>query len=235
MSDRSRRQFRINPPGAAAAAPAAPAAPPLPPLRFMDPRMTITQVFPNLWVGAMPVAGEDLSRYGEGLRVYVMRDEVETPVFGGAKVVHIPLVDNVTDPVTTPPTVRGATLPELLAIAREVGDRVFDKKLPTIVCCAWGYNRSPLIAGWSMVLRKRNPAAVIAAINAARGPHPMGYGQVLNNPSFRAIVIGAGPAPVAAAMPKPAAPEAPAATATPAPATPAEDVTAGSRPVPPRT
>jgi hypothetical protein len=212
MSDRSRRQFRIN--GGVPSNTPPPAAPALPPLGFPDPRMTITLVTPNLWVGAMPTPGQDLSRFGQGLRVYVMRNDVEAaPTYEGAEVVHVPLVDNVKDEVTTPPTVRGATLPELLAIVREVGERVLDKKLPTVVCCEWGYNRSPLIAAWALVLRKRNPNAVIAGLNASRGAHPMGYGSVLNNPSFRAIVIGAGPAPVAAAMPKPAAPatEAPAA------------------------
>jgi hypothetical protein len=214
MSDRSRRQFRVN--GGIAPTPPPP-LPALPPLRFADARMTLTVAVPGLWVGAMPESGQDLSRFGEGLRVYVMRDEVGAPTYEGAEVVHVPLVDNVKDEVTTPPTVQGAALPELFAIAREVGERVFDKKVPTVVCCAWGYNRSVLIAAWALVLRKRNPTAVIAGLNAARGPHPMGYGQVLNNPSFRAIVIGAGPAPVAAATPKPAEPAAaPAAPAAPA-------------------
>jgi len=72
-----------------------------------------------------------------------------------------------------------------------------------------------------MVLHKRNPTAVIAGLTTARGVHPLGYGSVLNNPTFRAIVIGAGPAPVAAAMPKPATPAAsPTQSAAPSTVTP---------------
>lgn len=213
MSDRSRRQFRIS--GGAAPVPPPPPPPALPPLHFADARMTLTVAVPGLWVGAMPEPGQDLSRFGEGLRVYVMRNDAEKPAYGGAEVVHVPLVDNVEDPVTTPPTVRGATLPELLAIARDVGERTLSKKLPTVVCCAWGYNRSALIAAWAMVLHKRTPAAMIAALNASRGPHPMGYGQVLNNPNFRAIVIGAGPVHPAAAPKTPPTPPAAAPAAPP--------------------
>lgn len=164
--------------------------------------MTISLVCPGLWVGAMPEPGQDLSRFGAGLCIYVMRNDADKPVYEGAEVVHVPLVDNVADDVTVPPTVRGATLPELHGIAREIGDRVFDKKLPTIVCCEWGYNRSPFMVAWALVLRKRNPTAVMAGLNAARGPHPMGYGLVLNNKSFRAIVTGAGPVMPAAAAPQ---------------------------------
>ena len=45
-------------------------------MKFPDDRMTITQVIPHLWQGAMPMPGSDMAEYGVGVRVYLLRAEV---------------------------------------------------------------------------------------------------------------------------------------------------------------
>ena len=41
-------------------------------MKFPDDRMTITQVIPHLWQGAMPMPGSDMAEYGVGVRVYLL-------------------------------------------------------------------------------------------------------------------------------------------------------------------
>lgn len=165
------------------------------PLRFPDLRMSIDEILPGLlWVGAMPLPGQSFCAYGEKPAVYVLRNEVPTPSFEDVEeIVHVKLVDNPAEQQDAP-ILRGATLEQLRALAEEIAGRIRAKR-PTVVLCAWGFNRSAFLAAWSMVLAgTHEPQAAIDHITAERGDHPVeGWGPVLNNQNFRRIVLDAGP------------------------------------------
>jgi hypothetical protein len=161
-------------------------------LKFPEAGMSITPIAQNLWGGAMPLPGEDLSRFGEGLRVYVIRSDITAaPTYPAAETVLVPLVDNSKDPVTDPPTVVGVSLTELRDIAMDVWVRAVNQKLPTVVVCEWGFDASMLIAGWALLLTGQDSRAVITMLNRSRGVHPRG-GVVLGNPNFRSIITRGG-------------------------------------------
>jgi len=156
---------------------------------FPDARMTITQVLPYLWQGGMPLTGSDMTDFGPGVRVYVMRAEVspDEARFLGAETVHVPLHDNANEPATDPPSIYGATWAQVEALAGEVAQRQREGK-PTVVLCQWGYNRSGLLVGLAMAKLGYTADDTLRIMRDSRGPHPCGYGPALNNNNFRTYV-----------------------------------------------
>ena len=156
-------------------------------MKFPDDRMTITQVIPHLWQGAMPMPDSDMAEYGVGVRVYLLRAEVPALGFVGATTLHAPLFDNANDPATDPPTIHGVSWDRMHEFAEEAAQRVRDGR-PCVALCQWGYNRSGLLVGLTMAKLGYKFSHILATMRASRGPHPEGYGPALNNHNFRAYV-----------------------------------------------
>lgn len=155
-------------------------------MRFWDAKASITEVFPNLWQGATPQPGADFSIFGSDVRVYVF-----FPCEHGitrADVIYKPFQDNPADPVENPPKIIGISVDELNSIADAAADRVNIGRT-TIFLCQWGYNRSGLGVGLTAARLGYKGAHIVDRMRGSRGPHPMGFGDALNNGNFRSLVL----------------------------------------------
>jgi hypothetical protein len=123
-----------------------------------------------LWQGAAPIDGSDLSLMGGGrAQVFVFMDERAPREWRGCEQVRVfPLQDNLQDPPTKPPTVRGMTFGEIVEVSRAIARRIYHKE-PTIVLSRFGYSRSALITWCALRLIGASPQEAMRLLHIARG------------------------------------------------------------------
>lgn len=173
-------------------------------MKFSDPRMTITEVVPYVWQGALPQHGTVFDLTGKAHAFVLCPAELD---LHGCEITYKPFQDNARDRVTTPPTIVGTRLDELLILADEINARTREGA-PSFVLCQWGYNRSGLLVGLAMARRGYSIDDILRIMRAARGPHPCGFGEALNNPNFLAAVAAvASKGATTTSTPEPAAAE----------------------------
>lgn len=156
-----------------------------PQIGFFDSAMTITEVIPYVWQGAMPHPETDFSFLGPDVRVFIMCPCEHA--LRGCETTYRPLRDNADEPRQNPPRIEGITAPELLLLGEEVAWRQV-RGLPSVSICQWGYNRSGLIVGLGMARLRYEFDDILTVMRASRGPHPHLGKVALNNNNFRAFV-----------------------------------------------
>lgn len=157
-------------------------------LVYPRPGQSISCLKPGvLWLGATPRSDQDFSCFGDRPpAVFEMAAELASFTARGCRLEHYPLVDNIEDKATDPPTLKGMTLTELFHVVREVADRIY-KGAPTVVLCREGMSRSALVVGLASRLLGNGPEDTIKMIRQVRGPTALNGG----NANFLKLVTDA--------------------------------------------
>lgn len=139
---------------------------------------TLSEVAPNLFVGARPPDGGMLNRHGFRV-VALCAEEYQPPLtdFRG-QVLRVPMLD---DERAEPPHIalrKACAASRIVAMALARHERC-------LCSCNWGFNRSALVAGLALVRLGHPPELVVLQIRRKRGA------DALSNPSYaRAVRLG---------------------------------------------